>query len=91
MIERNTAAIPADRSVARSPATPHRAAAEILGCMVDRTAYVSIVLEKTFEREEATQQPTRRYCNALRLAYFRDCDPSSGSRSEPGAAALRRS
>jgi hypothetical protein len=40
--------------------------------MIDRTAYVWIVLDQSFELEGATRQLTRLYCNALGLTYFRD-------------------
>ncbi len=75
-IDRNAAAI--RRWQKRGEVSEHvepRAAAEILGCMVDRTAYVWIVLDQSFELEGATRQLTRLYCNALGLSYFRD-DPT---------------
>ena len=50
-------------------------AANSLGSMVDRSAYVWIVLGEPFELEAAVEQLTRLYCNALRLPYHRD-DPS---------------
>ncbi|MEZ5218629.1 MAG: TetR/AcrR family transcriptional regulator [Ilumatobacteraceae bacterium] len=50
-------------------------AANSLGAMVDRSAYVWIVLGEPFELEEAIVQLTRLYCNALRVPYHRD-EPS---------------
>ena len=47
-------------------------AASALGSMVDRSAYVWLVLGEPYELEEATIQLTRLYCNALGLAYHRD-------------------
>jgi AcrR family transcriptional regulator len=73
-IVRNTAAIA--RWQERGDVDEHidpRYAAEILGCMVDRTAYVSIVLEaSSFDLEETSRQLTRLYCNAIGITYFRD-------------------
>ena len=40
--------------------------------MVDRSAYVWLVLGEPFEFEEAVIQLTRLYCNALGLRYHRD-------------------
>lgn len=42
-------------------------AASMLGSMVDRSAYVWIVLGEPYEFDEAVRQMTRLYCNALRL------------------------
>jgi AcrR family transcriptional regulator len=47
-------------------------AASALGSMVDRSAYVWLVLGEPYELEEATIQLTRLYCNALGLPYHRD-------------------
>lgn len=72
-IERNAAAI--TRWQARGavhPAVDARHAAEILGSMVDRTAYVAVVLEERADLEETTVQLTRLYCNALGIPYRRD-------------------
>jgi AcrR family transcriptional regulator len=44
-------------------------AASALGSMIDRSAYVWIVLGEPYEFEEAVQQLTRLYCNALGLPY----------------------
>jgi AcrR family transcriptional regulator len=52
-------------------------AASALGSMVDRSAYVWLVLGEPFELDEAAIQLTRLYCNALGLPYHRD---------QPGAA-----
>ena len=49
-----------------------RYAANALGSMVDRSAYVWVVLGEPYELDEATEQLTRLYCNALRLPYHRD-------------------
>jgi hypothetical protein len=46
--------------------------------MVDRSAYVWLVLGEPYELEEATIQLTRLYCNALGLRYHRDIGPSPG-------------
>jgi AcrR family transcriptional regulator len=46
-------------------------AASALGSMVDRSAYVWMVLGEPFEFEEAVVQLTRLYCNALGLPYDR--------------------
>jgi len=50
-------------------------AASALGSMVDRSAYVWLVLGEPYELEEATIQLTRLYCNALGLPYHRDEEP----------------
>lgn len=50
-------------------------AASALGSMVDRSAYVWLVLGEPYELEEATIQLTRLYCNALGLPYHRDIEP----------------
>jgi AcrR family transcriptional regulator len=47
-------------------------AASALGSMVDRSAYVWLVLGEPFEFDEAVIQLTRLYCNALGLRYHRD-------------------
>ena len=49
-------------------------AASALGSMVDRSAYVWLVLGEPYELEEATIQLTRLYCNALGLPYHRDAE-----------------
>ena len=49
-----------------------RYAASSLGSMVDRSAYVWIVLGEPFEEEMAVEQLTRLYCNALRIPYHGD-------------------
>ena len=53
-------------------------AASALGSMVDRSAYVWLVLGEPYELEPATIQLTRLYCNALGLQYHRDIEPSPG-------------
>lgn len=52
-------------------------AASALGSMVDRSAYVWIVLGETYEFDEAVVQLTRLYCNALGLPYHMDASPRS--------------
>lgn len=47
-------------------------AANALGSMVDRSAYVWIVLGEPYELEDAVIHLTRLYCNALRIPYHRD-------------------
>ena len=46
-------------------------AASALGSMVDRSAYVWIVLGEPYELETAVVQLTRLYCNALGVPYHR--------------------
>lgn len=53
-----------------------RRAGEILGSMVDRTAYVSIVIKRDLDLEATVQELTRLYCNALGIPYFRDAEAS---------------
>jgi AcrR family transcriptional regulator len=53
-------------------------AASALGSMIDRSAYVWLVLGEPYDLEHATVQLTRLYCNALGLPYHRDAE------SEPG-------
>lgn len=72
-------------------------AANALGSMVDRSAYVWIVLGEPFDLEQGVEQLTRLYCNALRIPYHRDLldDASSGASSEAPlvprpASAVRR-
>jgi AcrR family transcriptional regulator len=64
-------------------------AASALGSMVDRSAYVWIVLGEPYDRDEAVIQLTRLYCNALGIPYHRDASGSApttestvGKRSE---------
>jgi AcrR family transcriptional regulator len=52
-------------------------AASALGSMVDRSAYVWLVLGEPFDFDEAVIQLTRLYCNALGLPYHRD-QPRTG-------------
>lgn len=47
-------------------------AASALGSMVDRSAYVWIVLNEPYEFDVAIEQLTRLYCNALRVPYHGD-------------------
>jgi AcrR family transcriptional regulator len=55
-------------------------AASALGSMVDRSAYVWLVLGEPFEFDEAVIQLTRLYCNALGLSYHRDVGSDGHSR-----------
>jgi len=57
-------------------------AANALGSMIDRSAYIWLVLGEPYEIEEATIQLTRLYCNALGLPYHRDASPPRGDRSD---------
>ena len=60
-------------------------AASALGSMVDRSAYVWLVLGEPYELEEATIQLTRLYCNALGLTYHRDVETAAPTpRPQPG-------
>jgi hypothetical protein len=46
--------------------------------MIDRSAYVWIVLGEPYEFEEAVRQMTRLYCNALRLnCHYDEVDGSA--------------
>jgi AcrR family transcriptional regulator len=54
-------------------------AASALGSMVDRSAYVWIVLGEPYELDTAVEQLTRLYCNALGIAYHRDDPGDRGS------------
>ena len=47
-------------------------AANALGSMVDRSAYIWIVLGEPYDLDEAVEQLTRLYCNALGVPYHRD-------------------
>jgi len=64
-------------------------AANALGSMVDRSAYVWIVLGEPFDFEQAVEQLTRLYCNALRLPYHRD-QPATDDVSTAGGGTKRR-
>ncbi len=46
-------------------------AASALGSMIDRSAYIWIVLGEPYETEKAVEQLTRLYCNALGVPYHR--------------------
>ena len=82
-VQRNTASIRRwqERGLVDERIDPAYAASA-LGSMVDRSAYVWLVLGEPYELEEATIQLTRLYCNALGLAYHRDAQPTrtAGSR-----------
>jgi hypothetical protein len=56
--------------------------------MVDRSAYVWIVLGEPYDRDEAVIQLTRLYCNALGIPYHRD---ASGSAPTTESTAGKRS
>ena len=56
-------------------------AASALGSMVDRSAYVWIVLGEPYDRDVAVIQLTRLYCNALGIPYHRD-DPGASERAD---------
>jgi len=57
-------------------------AASALGSMVDRSAYVWLVLGEPYELEQATIQLTRLYCNALGMRYHRDHEPVTTGRQK---------
>lgn len=57
-------------------------AASALGSMVDRSAYVWIVLDEPFELERAVEQLTRLYCNALRVPYHGDVPGFASARHQ---------
>lgn len=59
------------------PAIDPGYAASALGSMIDRSAYVWIVLGESYEFDEAVVQLTRLYCNALGLRYHMDPSPQS--------------
>ncbi|MFT3853287.1 MAG: TetR/AcrR family transcriptional regulator [Ilumatobacteraceae bacterium] len=72
-IERNTAAIARWQARGAVSATiDARFAAEILGSMVNRTAYVTVVLEERGDLDDLAVHLTRLYCNALGIPYHRD-------------------
>ena len=52
-------------------------AASALGSMIDRSAYVWLVLGEPFDLDEAVIQLTRLYCNALGLPYHRDVEDAT--------------
>jgi hypothetical protein len=65
-------------------------AASALGSMVDRSAYVWIVLGEPYDRDEAVIQLTRLYCNALGIPYHRDGpDPTGPADASPVGRAER--
>lgn len=72
-VQRNTAAIRRwqEQGLVDEHIDPEYAASA-LGSMVDRSAYVWLVLGEPFELEIATVQLTRLYCNALGLPFHRD-------------------
>ena len=52
-------------------------AASALGSMVDRSAYVWLVLGEPYDEDTAVDQLTALYCGALGLAYTRSADPAA--------------
>lgn len=66
-------------------------AASALGSMIDRSAYVWIVLQEPYEFDEAVAQLTRLYCNALRVPYERSTGSTGSTESTGGAAAANGS
>ena len=72
-IERNAKAIRRwQRRGLVAPTLDARSAAEILGSMVDRTAFVAVVLDERDDLEQTVVQLSRLYSNALGLPYHRD-------------------
>lgn len=72
-VQRNSEAIRRWRDQGMiDPALDPVYAASALGSMVDRSAYVWIVLNEPYEFDEAVEQLTRLYCNALRVPYHGD-------------------
>ena len=72
-VERGTAAIRRwqERGLVDGLIDP-RYAASSLGSMVDRSAYVWVVLGEPYDLDEAVIQLTRLYCNALGVPYNRN-------------------
>ena len=66
-------------------------AASALGSMVDRSAYVWIVLGEPYDRDEAVIQLTRLYCNALGMPYHRDSPSAAGTANSPAGRRSERS
>jgi AcrR family transcriptional regulator len=58
-------------------------AASALGSMIDRSAYVWLVLGEPYELETAVVQLTRLYCNALGLPYHRDAEAADAPSPQP--------
>ena len=59
------------------------------GSMVDRSAYVWIVLGEPYDRDVAVIQLTRLYCNALGIPYHRDDPGAPNAPTRPPAATTR--
>jgi AcrR family transcriptional regulator len=89
-VQRNTAAIRRwQQQGLIDPRIDPAYAASALGSMVDRSAYVWMVLGEPYDLDEATIQLTRLYCNALGIPYHRDQDDERGdpgTEEEPRAA-----
>jgi len=68
-------------------------AASALGSMIDRSAYVWIVLQEPYEFDKAVEQLTRLYCNALQVPYRPPAPLLAGAAAEPetASAAARKS
>jgi len=67
-VQRNTEAIRRWQAAGLiDPGVKPEYAASILGSMVDRSAYLWIVLGEPYEFDDAVEQMTRLYCSALRL------------------------
>lgn len=67
-LQRNTEAIARWQEHGRiDPEIVPEYAASLLGSMIDRSAYVWVVLGEPYEFDVAVQQLTRVYCNALRI------------------------
>ena len=64
-------------------------AASALGSMVDRSAYVWIVLGEPYDRDEAVIQLTRLYCNALGIPYHRDAPGAARTAEAPAGKRSR--
>jgi len=60
-------------------------AANALGSMVDRSAYVWMVLGEPFDLDTAVEQLTRLYCNALGLPYHGDAPDAPPRRPRRGS------
>ena len=56
--------------------------------MIDRSAYVWLVLGEPFDLDVAVEQLTRLYCNALGLPYHRDVDGPAAAPSTGGGQSL---
>jgi AcrR family transcriptional regulator len=64
--------------------------ASALGSMIDRSAYVWLVLGEPFDLDKAVEQLTRLYCNALGLPYHRDAVETTTAGTSRIAPSARR-